>query len=115
MANEENSGARDWRESMKRVLGADANPVGYRADREPDASWHRPSNHKRGIETLSKEQIERDKELQQRNEVRRRHRERMEKLCRGFLFLFDEDFKKEKCKEDEFEYIPILPPNFPLK
>jgi len=74
MANEENVAARAWRESMARVIG-------YRADREPDASWYRPSNHKRGIETLSKEQIERDKELQSRNEARRRHRERMEKLC----------------------------------
>jgi len=87
----------------------------YRERREPDASWYRPSYHKRGIETLSKEQIERDKELQQHNEARKRHRDRMEKLCRGALFLFDEEFKKEKCKEDEWEYIPTLPPEFPLR
>jgi len=95
--------------------GLQNSQVGYYADREPDASWYRPSYHKRGIETLNKEQIERDKELQQRNEARRRHRDRMEKLCRGALFLFDEEFKKETCKEDEWEYIPTLPPEIPLR
>jgi len=52
-------------------------PLGFRADREPDASWYRPSNHKRRFETLSKEQIERNNELQQYNEAKKKHRERM--------------------------------------
>jgi len=55
-------------------------PAGYRAGREPDASWYRPSNHR----PPSQAEIEQDKELRRRNEARGKHNERMKAICEFF-------------------------------
>jgi len=36
-------------EMMARIVSGLAKPLGWRADREPDATWHRPSSHRPGM------------------------------------------------------------------
>ena len=95
MANEENVAARAWRESMARVIG-------YRADREPDASWYRPSNHR--------------PPSQREVEYRRREEERIRKMKDSFYFKSqkffggkEEEILKKMEAEDDYDYRPLLP------
>jgi hypothetical protein len=93
----------DWREMLtysSRTVKSDL--IGYRMGKEPDASWYRSSNHKRNVEILEKEQIERDKQLQKLNEAKKTHNERMKAVCEFFTptWLFGAEHRKNVCDDD---------------
>jgi len=76
-------------------------PIGYRADREPDASWYRPSPHK----PPKKGEIE----------YRRREEDRIQKMKDSFYFKSQKFFGREEedilkqMEEEEKRPSPIMP------
>ncbi len=108
-------------------------PVGFRADREPDASWHRPSNHRspsadeqweerlnqKNLEREMRQAEERDAQerarLRRREENRLREEERIRKMKNSLYFIIqrigrkEEDILKQMENEDDSDYRPLLP------